>query len=177
MLSDEELIQVANTGDPTGFEELYFRYRDWVYNLAWRFTGDASDAMDVLQETFLYLLGKLPGFELQAKMTTFLYPTVKHLSFRVLQKKRRGVSGEEWLAGVEQPVTAASGGDTEELAKIISELPEKQREVLMLRFVDDLSLEQIGEALDIPPGTVKSRLHRALEMLRESPKTRKYFQE
>ena len=60
MDSDQELIELANKGDPNAFETLYYRYRDWVYRLAWRFTGNQQDALDVLQETFTYLLGKFP---------------------------------------------------------------------------------------------------------------------
>ena len=86
MESDQELIELANRGDSDAFEILYHRYRDWVYRLACRFTGNGQDALDVLQETFAYLLGKFPGFELTAAMTTFLYPVVKHLSFAVRRK-------------------------------------------------------------------------------------------
>ena len=89
MKSDQELIDLANKGDPEAFETLYYRYRDWVYRLAWRFTGHQQDALDALQETFLYLMGKFPGFELTASMTTFLYPAVKHISTTIRAKRRR----------------------------------------------------------------------------------------
>src|SRR5512147_2007147 len=56
VISDEELLQRANGGDPDAFETLYRRYRDWVHRLAWRYTGNEHDALDVLQETFIYLL-------------------------------------------------------------------------------------------------------------------------
>jgi len=72
MDSDQELIELVNEGDADAFEALYRRYRDWVYHLAWRFTGNQQDALDVLQETFTYLLGKFPGFSLTASMT-YLY--------------------------------------------------------------------------------------------------------
>ncbi|UCC97066.1 MAG: hypothetical protein JSW66_14615, partial [Phycisphaerales bacterium] len=58
MESDRQLIESANQGDPDAFGALYLRYRDWVYRLAWRFTGNREDALDVLQETFTYVLGK-----------------------------------------------------------------------------------------------------------------------
>ena len=64
MDSDQELIELVNEGDADAFEVLYRRYRDWVYHLAWRFTGSRQDALDVLQETFTYLLGKFPGLVL-----------------------------------------------------------------------------------------------------------------
>ncbi len=57
MDSEKELMELVNEGDPDAFEALYYRYRDWVYRLAWRFTGNQQDTLDVLQETFIYLLG------------------------------------------------------------------------------------------------------------------------
>jgi DNA-directed RNA polymerase specialized sigma24 family protein len=65
--NDQELIAAANAGDATAFEVLYFRYRDWVVGLAFRFTGDRDLALDVLQETFLYFLRKFPGFNLTSQ--------------------------------------------------------------------------------------------------------------
>src|SRR4030042_1488274 len=97
MESDQELIELANKGSYEAFEALYRRYRDWVYRLAWRFTGNRADALDVLQETFTYLLGKFPGFELTAAMTTFLYPVVRHVSLRIRSKRSRITSEEQIL--------------------------------------------------------------------------------
>src|SRR5437773_11456375 len=71
--SDQQLIAAINDGDADAFEVLYRRYRDWVANLAYRFTGDRELALDVLQETFLYFLRKFPGFILTAQLKTFLY--------------------------------------------------------------------------------------------------------
>jgi RNA polymerase sigma-70 factor, ECF subfamily len=59
--SDQELIAAANAGEVGAFESLYRRHRDWVAGLACRFTGDRDAALDVMQETFVYLLGKFPG--------------------------------------------------------------------------------------------------------------------
>ena len=87
MIPDEQPLQRAGAGDPDAFEALYHRYRDWVHRLAWRFTGNQQDALDVLQETFLYLLKKLPDLRLTASMTTFLYPVVKHLSLNLRRRR------------------------------------------------------------------------------------------
>ena len=83
--SDGQLIDAINRGAHGGgaraaFEVLYRRHRDWVVSLAYRFTGNRDDALDVMQETFIYLLGKFPGLALTAKLTTFLYPVVKHIA-------------------------------------------------------------------------------------------------
>jgi RNA polymerase sigma-70 factor (ECF subfamily) len=177
MDSDQELIELVNEGDPDAFEVLYRRYRDWVYHLAWRFTGNQQDALDVLQETFIYLLGKLPGFRLTASMTTFLYPVVKHLSLTLGSKNRRFTSDEEILRELPAPVSKETQSSRSELAAVLTVLPDEQREVLLMRFVDDMSLKEIATALNIPIGTVKSRLHHALQKLRHDRRTRNYFLE
>jgi len=177
MESDSELIESINKGDSEAFERLYYRYRDWVYRLAWRFTSNKTDALDVLQETFTYLLGKFPGFELKSSVTTFLYPVVKHISITVSSKKNR-IKSEEDMP--EESVVATSQ-QTElsrsELAAVLAILPEEQREVLIMRFVDDMSLQEIAAALNIPVGTVKSRLHNSLNALRSDRRTKDYFLE
>lgn len=175
MESDQELIELANGGDPDAFEALYHRYRDWVYRLAWRFTGNGQDALDVLQETFTYLLGKFPGFELTAAMTTFLYPVVKHLSAAIRSKNRRFESDEEVLNELASPESQENERSRSELAAVLTILPDAQREVLLMRFIDAMSLQEIAEALDIPLGTVKSRLHNALQTLRSDRRTQNYF--
>lgn len=173
MLTDSELIQQADQGNPEAFESLYHRHRDWVYRLARRFTGNDADALDVLQETFLYLLGKFPGLQLTASLTTFLYPAVKHLSLNVRRRRSSGQTDEDVLLSLPDP--AAAQTPRTELAAALATLPVEQREVVLMRFLDDMSLEEIAQALQAPIGTVKSRLHRALETLRRDPRARDYF--
>jgi len=175
MESDHELIELVNKGDQEAFESLYHRYKDWVFQLAWRITGNRADALDVLQETFTYLLGKFPGFELTAAMTTFLYPVVRHVSFRIRSKSSRFVSEEEFLDELAAPQSEENEHYRSELAAVLIVLPDQQREVLLMRFVDDMSLQEIAAALTIPVGTVKSRLHNALRVLRKDRRTRDYF--
>ena len=177
MESDQELIDLANRGDSEAFGILYHRYCDWVYRLAWRFTGNDQDALDVLQETFAYLLGKFPGFELTAAMTTFLYPVVKHTSFAVRRKNQRFVSDDEAVGKLPAPAAQESEGSRSELAAVLAVLGEAQRETLLMRFVDGMNLQEIADALNIPLGTVKSRLHHALKALHDDRRTRNYFLE
>jgi len=177
MKSDEELIKSANQGDAEAFETLYYRYRDWVYHLAWRFTGNEDEALDVLQETFTYLLKKLPNLRLTARMTTFLYPVVKHLSVAISRKNRRYISGDETLSELPAPVPKEAHGLGAALGTVLAVLPDEQREVLLMRFVDGMSLEEITAALNIPASTTKSRLYRALQTLRQDSRTRDYFLE
>ena len=172
--TDQQLVHALNGGDDSAFDALYFRYRDWVVRLATRFAGNDADALDVLQETFAYVFRKFPGFRLTANMTTFLYPVVKNLSIAARRKRTRQVQDEAAFEGL-------SGSDPEradpraELQTVLAALPEGQREALLMRFVDGMSLAEIAGALSIPEGTVKSRLHNALAALREDPRVRAYF--
>jgi RNA polymerase sigma-70 factor, ECF subfamily len=175
--SDLELIAAINNGDAAAFEALYFRYRDWVTGLAFRFTGDENAALDVLQETFLYVLKKFPGFRLTANFKTFLYPAVRNLSIAMRRKAARYQADTGDLERLEampaSPLSAPEGGDLE---FVLARLPEEQREVVLLRFVDGLSLGEIAVAMDIALGTVKSRLHNALQCLRQDERTRIFFE-
>ena len=170
--SDHDLVAAANAGDPAAFDALYHRHKQWVLSLATRFTGDPDQALDVLQETFIYLLSKFPGFKLTSRLTTFLYPAVKNISIGFRRKSARFIGGD---AGLDQTPAATPAHPTE-LTVVVAALPEIQQEVVLMRFVDGLSLEEIATALSIPLGTVKSRLHNALNTLRTDPRVQKFFE-
>jgi RNA polymerase sigma-70 factor (ECF subfamily) len=170
--SDHDLVAAANAGDATAFDALYHRHKQWVVSLATRFTGDPDQALDVLQETFIYLLSKFPGFTLTSRLTTFLYPAVKNISIGFRRKSARFIGGD---AGLDQ-APAPTPAHASELTTVVAALPEIQQEVVLMRFVDGLSLEEIATALSIPLGTVKSRLHNALNALRADPRVQKFFE-
>jgi RNA polymerase sigma-70 factor (ECF subfamily) len=173
--SDLELVAAANRGEVDAFEVLYRRHRDWVVGLAYRYTRDRELALDVLQETFLYVLGKFPGFELRSEMKTFLYPTVRHLSVALQSKATRRPPATGSMK-FEPPPDPCTDERLRGLAELMEDLPVGQREVLVLRFADGLSLAEIAEALQIPLGTVKSRLHGAIETLKADERSKKYFE-
>ena len=174
--SDLELVAAINSGEHDAFDALYFRYRDWVASLSYRITGDSDTALDVLQETFLYVLKKFPGFRLTANFKTFLYPAVRNLSIAAREKAKRYQATELELERIETTAAAETlhmgAGDLE---AVLAGLSEEHREVLLLRFVDGLSLAEISQAMSIPLGTVKSRLHNALDILRHDRRTQEYF--
>jgi len=173
---DQDLIAAINRGDSAAFELLYFRYRDWVAALAFRFTGDHALSLDVLQETFLYLLKKFPGFTLTANLKTFLYPAIRHLAIAAREKARRCQGTEpEWGVLEELPATDVGAPPRETLGPLLASLPAEHRELLLLRFVDGLSLAEIASALNLPLGTVKSRLHNVLIGLRGNEATKRFF--
>jgi len=175
--TDQELIAAANRGDFEAFEELYRRYRDWVVKLALRFTHDEDLALDVLQEVFVYFMKKFPGFELRCELKTFLYPAVRNLAIGMRRKVERYVSNEEMIAQAPSGPASREGAASDVLMVLVGALPEMQQEVLLLRFVDGLALNEIATALDVPLGTVKSRLHNALASLESDPRTKKFFEE
>lgn len=156
---DAELIRRIQAGEPGAFDALYERHKDWVVSVALRFcAGNRDDAFDVLQETFAYLFRRLPGFRLTSRFRSFLYPAVKHLALARKAAARRHAPLEE--APAREQISP-------EVRDLLRGLPPEQREVVWLRFVDGFSLEEIAETLDIPLGTVKSRLHAALHALRD----------
>lgn len=129
----------------------------------------------MLQETFTYLFRKFPGFALTSSMTTFLFPVVRNLA---LQAKRRSLRLQPQELLDEMPGFVATDLDQSrsELSAAMQNLPAQQRETLLLRFVDALSIEEIAAAMNVPEGTVKSRLHHAISALREDPRARRYFE-
>jgi RNA polymerase sigma-70 factor (ECF subfamily) len=173
---DADLVEALNRGDVGAFDELYERHRDWVVRLAHRFTGNGHDALDVLQDTFAYLLKTAPRLQLHVKLTTFLYPVVKNLAMTILRRRGRAVTGDAILEQAVAPDPIPAESSKAELTAVLSGLSKDHREVLLMRFVDDLLLEEIADALGIPLGTVKSRLHNALGTLRNDPRTRRYFE-
>jgi RNA polymerase sigma-70 factor (ECF subfamily) len=178
MNDDLHLVEICNHGDArdaaNAFETLYKRHKDFVIRVALRFVPDNDSALDVLQETFTYLLRKFPpigpGLTLTASLTSLLYPVAKNSALTLRRKSDRFPHSDDVLP---DDLPAATNDGPSDIPVLLRGLPDERREVLVLRFVDDLSLQDIATALDIPLGTVKSRLHLALKALRESPEAKK----
>lgn len=178
--SEQDLIRACNEGTATeaaqAFESLYQRHKDFVLRVALRFVRDHDSALDVLQETFTYLLRKFPptgdGLVLRAKLTTLLYPVAKNSAITLSRKAARGDN-----RGAPDPdeLPAPVAVDHSDLTGLLESLDADRREIVTLRFVDGMALQDIAELLEIPLGTVKSRLHLAIKALRESPRAREFF--
>jgi RNA polymerase sigma-70 factor (ECF subfamily) len=166
--TDDALIAQARDGDEQAFASLYRRHRDWVFRIAWRITASRDDALDVLQDAFTYLFRKVadPTFTLSTTLRGFLYPTVRHLALDRL-RRRPDVDVDD-LADVLPAPPDPTTGTAHALRMALSTLPPAQRDVVVMRFADDLSLQQIAEVSGAPLGTVKSRLHHALAALRRA---------
>ncbi|MBI5432670.1 MAG: sigma-70 family RNA polymerase sigma factor [Planctomycetes bacterium] len=165
------------------FRELYDAYKDRVYNVCYRISGNATDALDASQETFGIIFRKLSEFRFESKFSSWVYRIAVNAS---IDLKRRQVSrrmpsldaiqeSELSVDGLrfeltdergEQPQAAASRHELEnEIQRAITRLSPKLRAITVLRYVESLSYEQISETLHISLGTVKSRLARAHEAL------------
>lgn len=165
--TDQQLVEALNAGSEKAFTQLYTRYESWVVTLAFRFTGNHDDSLDVLQETFAYLVRKVPDLQLTARMTTFLYPAVRNLSIAANKKRRRSVGSEDLLDIHSSDATEVSHAD--EFQAMLRQLSTDHREILLMRFVDEMTQPEIAESLGIPLGTVKSRLHHAIAAVKDSP--------
>ena len=178
--SDETLVQICNQGDPraarTAFEALYLRHKDYVLRVALRFTLDIDVALDALQDTFVQLLRRFPpagdGITLTARLTTLLYPVARNATITALRRAGRFPSAGD-ITPDQLPSPPAREDD--DIGRLLAALPSGQREAITLRFVDGMSMREIAEALNIPDGTVKSRLHQGTARLRDSPSLKDYF--
>ena len=182
--SDRDLVELCNRGNRDeavgAFESLYRRHRDYVTRVALRFGADREAAVDVLQETFLYLLNKFPpageGLVLTAQLRSLLYPVAKNLTLSSLRQRARLDDSEEFDPDRLPAPSAADPAerDPARLSSALARLSPERREVVLLRFVDDMSLQDIADTLSTPLGTVKSRLHLAVRELRDSPEIKDF---
>lgn len=180
---DAELVARARDGERAAFDELVVRHEDRVFNMALRMLGNADDALDLSQEVFLSAYRALDGFEGKAAFSTWLYrvtvnrcrdemrrrATVKHARPRPLGAWRADDDPpEDPPARASSPVDAAVARESHALvASAVAELPEEAKETLVLRDVEGLAYEEIAAILEVPVGTVRSRLHRARSLLRD----------
>lgn len=182
-LNEEALLKRAREGDVEAFETLTAAYERKVYNLAYRLTGNHDDASDVAQEALLKVFTSLPEFRGDASFSTWLYRVVSNTCLDELRrrKRQRAVSLDEPLymengEGVSRQWADESDGPEEALARrelqatvqqAISLLEEEHRVILVMRDIEDLSYQEIADALQLSLGTVKSRLNRARAALQK----------
>ena len=173
MMDEDKIVQRARRGDAAAFEQLVTAYRDRVYRLALRLCGNEADADEAAQDAFLAAWRGLPNFRGESKFSTWLYQLVNHAAIDLLRREKRQVAAGD-IDEVDAPDTAPSphrlaerNEQRQAVREAVLALPEEQRQVVVLRFMEELSYEEIGAALHLPTGTVKSRLNRAKAALRE----------
>lgn len=177
LLTDGELVGLAQKGERPAFEELFHRHRDRLYTLALGITGDQNEAGDVVQETFLRAYKRLHALEKDRSLIAYLCRTASNTAIDVLRARRQNktVSLDEHAdLGLDaQAVRLGPDGTVirDHQAAILMEavvaLPEDQRVVIVLHHLEDIGIAEISERLKIPAGTVKSRLGRGREILRK----------
>lgn len=164
---DEELIRRFRAGDDAAFTALVQRHQQRVYTVCLRVLGDTESAGDVAQETFLTVLRKLEGFRGEAAFTTWLYRVTMNACYDELRRARRRpllhVTPEEGPDREPGPPIADHAdevGGTIDAAAALASIQEEFRIAVVLADVHDLPYDLIAEILDVPVGTVKSRVHR-----------------
>lgn len=183
--ADTLLIRSFLAGERVAFDRLVLRYKDRVFNLCFRLLGDYHDASDCAQETFIKVHRALPRFRFESAFSTWLYRIAVNtckssrssLAFRM---KKSTVSLDGMDAGAHQGLEASAGNPhptpdqvlerrerERHLQEAIGALPHAQRAVVVLRDVEGLSYEEIARIAGLKPGTVKSKLSRARNRLRE----------
>lgn len=187
--SDEELIRGFKGGDVEAFTEIVKRHQRPLINFFFRLIWDRDQSEDMAQEVFLRLYKYLPRYDPRAKFTTFLYKVARNLWI----DRVRSVASHPHTTSLERPVggrdsemrdfvsgppadPGSEAGRLEDIERVrlaLAELPEEQRMVIILAEFHAMRYEEIGQILGIPVGTVKSRMHHAVERLKENMKSKK----
>ena len=180
--TDEQLIARFQSGDERAYIELVNRYRDRLINFVYPFLGDFEQAEDVVQETMLKLYEKKHYYREIAKFSTWIYTIARNLANTELRKKKRRKT--TYISRMtkddrQYDIPAVQVDLNQNLqnefirARIhaaIKELPEHFKTVIILRDIQELSYEEISKILEIPIGTIKSRINRGRIQLSEKMK-------
>lgn len=172
-MTDAELVNAARTGDEAAWEALVRAYQPAVFRLAYLLLGEADDADDVAQETFLRAQAALHRFDVVRPLRPWLFRIAANLA----RNKRRSFSRyfaalQRLLRAEPEPVinipqASVQKQDAQALWQAVRQLGQNEQTVIYLRYFLELSEAEMAATLELPPGTVKSRLHRALRKLRQ----------
>src|SRR5687767_12274136 len=181
---ERTLLRRLRDRDERAFRELLEEHRDRVYNITFRMLGNRAEAEDVAQEVFITVFKTIDTFREESKFSTWLYRvTVNHCKNRIKYLARRHDRDRDELDETSQQANGAIAGSSPRtpqpdralegvqmesiLQKAIEGLDDDHRIVVVLRDIEDLSIEEICDITGLPDGTVKSRLHRARLALRK----------
>ena len=179
-LTDEKLIARFQDGDINAYNELVHRYKDRLLNFVFRYFNNREQAEDVVQDTMIKLYTHASYYKNIAKFSTWIYTIAKNNALTELRKNKRKQTVSLWTnegkpidiemkdESLEQTVYNKMA--VEELNKYLDEIPENFRIAVVLRDFQELSYEEIGKILEIPIGTIKSRINRGRIQLSEKMK-------
>ncbi len=165
--NDREVIEACQQGDYDAFRLLFEAHKDRVYSIALRYSGDAAEAMDIAQETFLKLLSSIQEFRGDSSFESWLYRIVVN---RCLDHQRRSRKVMPFIGDLldaaESALSKLLRTEVEnDVQGMVGKLPPDQRIVVVLRYTEGLSYEEIAAILNCSKGTVASRLNRAHSVL------------
>lgn len=175
--NDEELIRSFQEGNERAFYELVTRYKDKLYNFVFRFVGQEEIAEDIVQDTFVKLFTSADMYREIAKFSTWIYTIAANLAKTELRKRKRrkmfslqdmGLDEKEYEipSDSEDPGKELNSRFSQgEITAAMVKLPEQFRTVIILRDVQELSYEEISRIVNVPEGTVKSRINRGRQKL------------
>ena len=170
---EQDLVRRAQAGDCEAFGELVLSYQRFVYNLALRALSDPQEAQDAAQEAFLRAWLALPNFRRDARFSTWLYRIVVNLCFNRRPRLRKDLAAlpvedePDLLDEFDGPAELAESREQQAYVhQQVERLPESYRVLILLRYQEDLSYEEIAGVLNLPLGTVKTGLFRAKAQLK-----------
>jgi RNA polymerase sigma-70 factor, ECF subfamily len=169
--TDKDLLEGCQRGEPEALRALFERHKDKVYSIALRYSGDRTVALDIAQDAFLKLFSAIRSFRGDSTFEAWLYRIVVNSCFDHKRKTRRFMPMvDELLDGLRAPGQSALDGMLRSelsgrVRSAIAGLPPDQRIVIVLRYTQGLSYDEIAEILGCSTGTVASRLNRAHKIL------------
>jgi RNA polymerase sigma-70 factor (ECF subfamily) len=172
-LQDQHLLAEATAGNENALRALLARHGGRIHACALRFTGDAQTAEEITQDVFVRLMREAPRIRFDSSLATWLYRvTLNRCYDRMRQDARHAHAVSLERPAVQQlpvPVEVEAQVEARErvdaLERALADLPAAMRDVVILRYAAGLEYAEIAETLDVPPGSVASRLHRALRHL------------
>ena len=175
--NDAFLVAASKQGDQDAFAQLVQRYQRRIFNLVFRILQQYDEATEITQETFLAAWQGLPSFRGDARFPTWLYRIAYNCSLKQLEHRRRdralqaAIQAEQVLQHVDDSMRADTELEAHDrqtmIQEQISNLPAKYRIVLVLRHLQEMTYEEMAEALTMPIGTIKTHLFRARNLLKE----------
>jgi RNA polymerase sigma-70 factor (ECF subfamily) len=188
---EKAIVERLQARDERAFNELVRQFERRVFGLVFRMLGNREEAEDLAQEVFVQVFKAIDQFRGESKLSTWIYRIAINLCKnrnKYLQRRHAHQQDDIEALGDRAPMSSAKGTTSGSIARpddmlvglqvervvqdAIQQLEEDFREVLILRDVEDMSYEEIGEITGLPSGTVKSRIHRARERLREAIETK-----